>query len=54
MWFSLGCAAQQVGNEELALRAFKRCVSLEADVRQPLSLRFFISSIFHSVSRGLE
>ena len=33
VWFSLGCAAQQVEDLDLALRAFQRCVSLEADVR---------------------
>ncbi|CAI8052814.1 Tetratricopeptide repeat protein 27 [Geodia barretti] len=31
VWFSLGCAAQQVGDQELAVQAFQRCVSLEAD-----------------------
>ena len=34
MWFSLGCAAIQVGDEEVAARAFHRCVTLEPDVRR--------------------
>ena len=38
MWFSLGCAAQQVGEQDLAIQAFQRCVSLEADVSKPLLL----------------
>ena len=48
----MGCAAQQVGDEELAIKAFHRCVSLEADVSMTLSLNIHINYFFHQFAEG--
>ena len=60
VWFSLGCAAIQVGDEEVAARAFHRCVTLEPDVRREgrerrgtVGGRVRCCCIF-SVCRGME
>ncbi len=33
LWFSLGCAASQVGDTQLSIKAWHRAVTLEPDVR---------------------